>query len=135
RRDAMLLGVVRTFHVDGVRGTRPRAQLAADALLQPVRVLVQEVAPDVRPAEQRRDLLRILLGHVAPEDLAERDREPLGDLDHGPAERPGDPDLSPGRCRRLLAHRFASASTFGARSPDRGGPTNSGRSSVMTATV
>src|SRR6185503_21141217 len=42
RRDAMLLGVVRTFHVDGVRGTRPRAQLAADALLQPVRVLVQE---------------------------------------------------------------------------------------------
>src|SRR6202042_11448 len=41
---ALLLGVVRALHVDRVGRAGPRAQLAADALLQPVRVPVELVA-------------------------------------------------------------------------------------------
>src|SRR5207249_2923248 len=71
RRDPVLFGVFGALHVDGIRRARPRAQLAPDALLQAVVVAIEQVASDVGPGEQRRDLLRVLLGDVPPEDLAE----------------------------------------------------------------
>src|SRR3989442_679934 len=71
----------------------PAEELAADALLQPVLVPVQEMAAHVRAVEQRRDLLRILLRHVWTEDLPEGDREALGDLHQRPAERSQGPGL------------------------------------------
>src|SRR5207245_4500790 len=101
------------------------------ALLQAVLVPVQQMPADVRSREQRRDLLRILLGDVAPEDLAEGDRETLPHpeeaVHHGPQET-----RRPGRGLRWAAHDPPSERRSG--SP-RGAPVNSGHSSASTATV
>src|SRR5262249_16360906 len=75
-REPLLLGVVRALDEDGVRGTGPRAQLAADALLQTVRPPVQLVPP----VETRRCgplLLRIVDGHRLLEHVVEGDAESL----------------------------------------------------------
>src|SRR5690606_11195528 len=61
--------------VDRVRRARPRAQLAADALLQAVRVPV-ELVPAVEPRLHRRLLARVLLGDDRPEQRGHRDAEP-----------------------------------------------------------
>ena len=75
RRELGVRGVVRTLDVDRVRGARPRAQLAADALLQPVGVPVELVAAVV-PRLGRHLLERVLLGDRRPEHVRERDAEP-----------------------------------------------------------
>ena len=61
RREPLLLRVVGTLDVDGVRWAGPGAQLAADALLQPVRVPVEHVAAVVTRC-RRPLLLGVLLG-------------------------------------------------------------------------
>src|SRR5262249_6339766 len=82
--EALLLGVVAALDVDRVRRAGPRAQLAADALLQPVRVAVEDV-PAVVPRRGGYALLGVLLG----DDLLEHVRE-------GHAEAaPGAHDYSP----------------------------------------
>src|SRR3954471_3649472 len=89
RREPAALGVVRALDVDRVRRTRPRAQLTADALLQPVRPAVQLV-PAVEPWCGRLLLERVLLGEHLPEHGPEGDPEPgyrvpegLFDTSHG----------------------------------------------------
>src|SRR5690606_7419587 len=70
RRVAILLAVVRALDVDRVRGARPGAQLAPDALLQPVGVAVEDVPPVVARGDR--------LGPVRVrrrDDLAEHVRE------------------------------------------------------------
>jgi hypothetical protein len=68
--------VVPALDVDGVRRAGPRAQLAADALLQPVRPPV-ELVMTVEPRRGRPLVLRILDGLDLPEHLLEGDPEPL----------------------------------------------------------
>src|SRR5205085_5298124 len=114
---------------DGVGGAGPRAQLATDALLQPVLVPVQEVPADVGPGRHWPDLVRIALGDVAPEDLPERDGEPLGHPESALEDGPAGP--GPIVRRGPLAHRLASVSPWAARGP----PTNSGPISSSTTTV
>src|SRR5205823_1656415 len=88
RRHRVLRVVLRAFHVDRVGGAGERAELTPDAFLEPVLVAVQQVPPHVRARRRRHDLLRVLLGDVATEDLAERDGEPTRDPDRKPvAER------------------------------------------------
>src|SRR2546423_2815947 len=70
------LGVVAALDVDRVRRAGPRAQLAADALLQPVRVAVEDV-PAVEPGRGRSPYLRVLLGDHLLEHVREGDSEPL----------------------------------------------------------
>src|SRR5256714_5155958 len=69
------LGVVAALDVDRVRRAGPRAQLAADALLQPVRVAVEDV-PAVEPGRGRSPYLRVLLGDHLLEHVREGDPEP-----------------------------------------------------------
>ena len=64
------------FHVDGVGRAGPGAELAADALLQPVWPAV-ELMPSVEPGSGRLHLLRVLDGVDLPGHLAEGDAEPL----------------------------------------------------------
>src|SRR5205085_6587190 len=114
-RDAMLLGVLRALDVDRVGRTRERAELAADALLQAVLVLVEQMAADVRSRRRLHDPLRVLLGDVAAEGLLER---------HAEAAREASEDAAAGlRLRgrgargrlglppRLVAHRCSPAGT------------------------
>src|SRR6266566_3612462 len=75
-RVALVLGVVRPLHVDGVGGAGPGAQLAADAFLQPVRPPVQLVAA-VEPRHRGFLLLWVLDGVDLPEHLPEGDAEAL----------------------------------------------------------
>src|SRR6266566_3772010 len=75
-RVALVLGVVRPLHVDGVGGAGPGAQLAADAFLQPVRPPVQLVAA-VEPRRRGFLLLRVLDGVDLPEHLPEGDAKAL----------------------------------------------------------
>src|SRR5262249_24443618 len=72
RRDAVLRRVLGRDDADAVRGARRCAERAADALLEPVLVAPQAVAP----AEARIDrslVLRVLLRDRLLEDLLERD--------------------------------------------------------------
>src|SRR4029079_18922132 len=68
--------VVPALDVDGVRRAGPRAQLAADALLQPVRPPV-ELVVTVEPRPGRPPLLRVVDRLGLPEHLLEGDAEPL----------------------------------------------------------
>src|SRR6185436_14972858 len=54
RREALLVGVVATLDVDRVRRAGPGAQLAADALLQAVRVPVEDMPAVVARRRLRR---------------------------------------------------------------------------------
>src|SRR5699024_12111822 len=74
-RVALLLGVVGALHVDRVRRARPRAQFAADAFLEPVRVAV-ELVPAVEAGRGGHLLLRVLLGVGLPEHAQEGNAEP-----------------------------------------------------------
>src|SRR4029079_6582836 len=76
-----LLGVVAALDVDGVGRAGPGAQLAADALLQPVRVPVELVAAVVA-RRGRREVLRVLLGDHLLEHRREGDAEALEEVDH-----------------------------------------------------
>ena len=78
-------------------------------------VAVQPVPPDVAPRRGRLDLLRVLLGDVAPEDLLE-------DRPHA-ARR-----SRPCRTRRSRFGRSALALGHGARTSSRGRRVNSGQS-------
>src|SRR5262249_29255908 len=78
RRVPLALGVVGALDVDGVRRAGPGAQLAADALLQPVRVPVEHV-PSVVARRGRVEVERVLLRVDLLEHLAERQPEPLGE--------------------------------------------------------
>ncbi len=79
RADRVLRVVVRALHPDRVGRAGEGAQLAPDALLQAVVVAVEQVAPDVGALRGRHDLLRVLLGVVAPEGLLEDRAHALGD--------------------------------------------------------
>ena len=76
-REARLLGVVAALDVDRVGRAGPGAQLAADALLQPVGVPVEHVPAVVARLGHLR-LERVLLGGHLPEHLREGDAEALG---------------------------------------------------------
>ena len=83
------VGVVSALDVDRVRRAGPRAQLAADALLQPVGPAVQLV-PAVEPRRGRLLVERVLLGEHLAEHRPEGDAEPgygipegLFDASHG----------------------------------------------------
>src|SRR6185312_12953008 len=69
-RETLLVGVVAALDVDRVRRAGPGAQLAADALLQAVRVPVEDVPPVV--ARRRRRRCERVVGR---DDLAEHVRE------------------------------------------------------------
>ena len=71
---ALIGGVVGSLDVDGVGRAGPRAQLAADALLQAVGVAVELVA-SVVARRGRPGLLRVLLGDRLLEDRLQRDAE------------------------------------------------------------
>ncbi len=75
-REPLLRRVVRALDVDRVRRAGPGAQLAADALLQPVRPPVELVAA-VEPGRGRLLLLRVLDGVDLLEHGLEGDAEPL----------------------------------------------------------
>src|SRR5690606_18457730 len=81
RRVALLLGVVRALHVDRVGGTGPGTQLAADALLQAVRMTV-ELVPSVEARSGGLLLLGVLLG----EPLLEHGLEGHAEAGHGVQE-------------------------------------------------
>src|SRR5439155_575886 len=66
--------VVATLDVDRVRRAGPGAQLAADALLQTVRVPVEDV-PAMEPGCRRAPDLRVLLGDHLLEQVREGDPE------------------------------------------------------------
>src|SRR5262252_2267772 len=72
----LLRGVVRAFHVDGVGRAGPRAQLAADALLQAVRPAV-ELVTAVEPGRGGPFLLGVLDRVDLPEHLPEGHAKPL----------------------------------------------------------
>src|SRR5437879_5481503 len=79
-RDAVVGRVLCGDDADAVRRTCGRTERAADALLQPVLVHVEAVAP----AEARVDrplVLRVLLRYRLPEQLLERDGEALDAVD------------------------------------------------------
>ncbi|MGX1118770.1 hypothetical protein RKD37_004133 [Streptomyces ambofaciens] len=78
RRVALLVGVVRALDVDGVGGAGPGAQLAADALLQAVRMAV-ELVPSVEARSGGLLLLRVLLG----QPLLEHGLEGHAEAGHG----------------------------------------------------
>src|SRR6266516_2109061 len=80
--------VVGPLDPDGVGRAGEGAELAADALLEAVLVLVQQVPADVRPFGRRRDLLRPLLGVVLAERLLEHGRHALRDGAHRAPEVP-----------------------------------------------
>ena len=75
-RVPLLRRVVGALDVDRVRRAGPGAQLAADALLQPVRPPV-ELVPAVEPGRGRPLLLGVLDGVDLPEHLPEGDAEAL----------------------------------------------------------
>src|SRR5262249_37384420 len=111
RREPLLRGVVGALDVDRVRRARPRAQLAADALLQAVGPAVQLVtAVEAR----RRGLLDLgVLHHLGlAEHLVESDAEPLDrvqEIKHGWPPQ----SWTHGRCRRRgsAARRAAAPGT------------------------
>ena len=73
----VLGGVVRALDEDRVRGARPGAQLAADALLQAVGPAVELVPPvEARHRDLLLALLGVTLGEGLAEDRVERDAEP-----------------------------------------------------------
>src|SRR4051794_7471865 len=76
RREPLVLGVGRTFDVDRVGRARPGAELAADALLQPVGPAVELV-----PAVEARSRLLLDEGVLLGDDLAEHGAE--GDPEPG----------------------------------------------------
>src|SRR5262249_5208341 len=78
---ALLLGVVTALHVDRVRRASPGAQLAADALLQPVRMPVQ-VVPAVVAGRGGPHLVRVLVGEALLEHLTEGQPEALQRVKH-----------------------------------------------------
>src|SRR5207244_4214589 len=80
-REALVLGVVRTLDVDRVGRAGPGAQLAADALLEPVRVAVEDVAPVVA-RRGRPLLLGIELGGDLLEHRPEGQAEALDAVEH-----------------------------------------------------
>jgi hypothetical protein len=82
-RVALLGGVVLALHVDGVRRAGPRAQLAADALLEAVVVAV-ELVPAVEALLQLRGHLRVRHGLGLDEHRAQRDGEAAAE--HGARE-------------------------------------------------
>src|SRR6185369_15207353 len=79
-REPLRLGVGRALDVDRVGRAGPCAQLAADALLQPVRVAVEYV-PAVIARRGDRVLERVLRRDHLAEQVGERDPEPLGRTD------------------------------------------------------
>src|SRR3954447_7190142 len=79
---ALGLGVVAALDVDGVRRARPRAELAADALLQAVRVPVEDM-PAVVARLRRVEVERVLLGVDLLEHRRERQPEALGEAEWG----------------------------------------------------
>ena len=89
---ALLLGVVRALHVDGVGRAGPGAQLTADALLQPVRPAV-ELVTAVEAGRGGGLLLGILDGIHLLEHRPEGDTEPLDGVEEVKHRRP------PWRCR------------------------------------
>src|SRR5204863_362750 len=70
--------VVLPLDPDRICWARVGAELAPDALLEPVLVAVQAMPPGVRAFRRRRDLLRALLGVVGAERLLEDGAQPLG---------------------------------------------------------
>ena len=103
--EALLLGVRRTLDEDRVRGAGPRAQLAADALLQAVGVPVELVAAvEARLRGVLVLLLRVLLGvHLLEHGQEGGPEAPdgLGELRHwGPPVRRLDRGGERWRCRR-----------------------------------
>src|SRR4029453_3131335 len=76
RGEPLLVGVVRALDVDRVGRTRPGAQLAADALLQPVRVPV-ELVPAVEARGELLLLLWVVLGGLLAEHRPEGHPETL----------------------------------------------------------
>jgi hypothetical protein len=77
---ALLVGVLVGDDADAVGGAGRRAQRAADALLEAVRVAVKAMAA----AEARVDrtlVLRVLLRHRLSEEVPERDAETLDRVD------------------------------------------------------
>ena len=83
RADRRCRIVVLALDPDRVGRARVGAQLAPDALLQAVVVPVEAVAADVRALRRGHDLLRVLLGVVAPEGLLEDRPHALDDGPHG----------------------------------------------------
>src|SRR5262245_13843256 len=71
---ALGFGVVGALDIDRVRRACPRAQLAADTLLQPVRMPV-ELVPAVESRRYLLLLLRVVLGVLLPEHRLEGDTE------------------------------------------------------------
>src|SRR5439155_639784 len=80
-REPRLLGVVPALDIDRVGRAGPGAQLAADALLQPVRVPVELVPPVVAGRGRGADL-RVLLGDDLLEHRREGDPETLERVEH-----------------------------------------------------
>src|SRR5207247_9623472 len=71
--------VVFPLDPDRIRRARVGAELAPDALLEPVPVAVHEMPPGVRALRWRRDLLGLLLGVIGTERLLEDAAHPLAD--------------------------------------------------------
>src|SRR5439155_25636419 len=80
RGDAVVRRVLRGDDADAVRGARRRAERAADALLQPVRVHVQPV-PTAKAWIDGALVLRVLLRYRLLEELLEGDGEALDAVD------------------------------------------------------
>src|SRR5579859_6356935 len=76
RGEPLLRGVVPALHIDGIRRAGPRAQLAANALLQPIRPAV-ELVTAVEPRRGGPFLLRVGNRIDLPEHLPESHTEPL----------------------------------------------------------
>src|SRR5674476_462847 len=74
RAEAFVVGVLGTFDVDRIRGARPGAQFAADALLQAVRPPV-ELVTTMEAWCGRLLFERVLLGDGLAKHRAERDTE------------------------------------------------------------
>ena len=76
RRDAIRVGILGSFDVNAIRRARRSAQKAADALLQPIFIAMQDVDTAVARLEMNR-LVRIILGDRLPKHILERDAEAL----------------------------------------------------------
>src|SRR5690606_6885414 len=118
-RVPLLLGVVGPLDVDGVGRAGPGAQLTADALLQPVRVPVEDV-PAVVARRHRVRPLGVLARHRLAEHVGEGDAEPLDrvqDLAHLSYLLPHRPTWTPPErpraCRRSPPGRAGSAAPPG----------------------